>query len=73
MATPTTPSTPATGPVATDFQHMEPPRKPGLSKKLEKCGARFGIQFDMYRSVQAITDTGRACDPAVPPGTYSSW
>ncbi|KAH9918809.1 uncharacterized protein B0H18DRAFT_957804 [Fomitopsis serialis] len=45
----------------------------GISKKLEKKGAQFALQYDLFRSVQAIIDAGRARDPDAAAGTYSSW
>ena len=44
-----------------------------LKKKLEKTGARFGLESDMFRSFQMIIDRGRARNPDAPQGAYTSW
>ena len=49
------------------------PNRAGVVHRLLKKGARFGIEHEMFRSIQAVIDTGRARDLDAAPSTYSSW
>lgn len=48
-------------------------RTGGAVHKLLKKGAKFGIECEMFRSIQAVIDTGRARDPDAALSTYLSW
>ena len=64
-----------TAPMAslTDSPPSNPDAHDALKKKLEKTGARFGLESDMFRSFQMIIDRGRARNPDAPQGAYTSW
>ncbi|KAH9931349.1 uncharacterized protein B0H18DRAFT_1116506 [Fomitopsis serialis] len=66
-------STTAIIPQGTEPAVPAPSSREGIVKKLEKKGARFGLEYDMFRSVQAIIDAGRARDPEAPSSVYTSW
>lgn len=53
--------------------HGQTRGRTGTVHKLLKKGAKFGIEHEMFRSIQAVIDTGRARDPDAAPSTYSSW